>query len=176
MARRPRIAIDPVTQLCLECGLCCNGVLFADVELQKSDDAKRLIRLGLLPEKKGRGKLAFNQPCACFDGQLCGIYAQRPKRCRTFECGLLKRVQEGGLTPAVALKSILKTKQQVEKIRVLLRKLGEKNESLPLTKRYSQAMMAPIDLSTGKLESQKRGQLMRNMDRLMTVIQRDFLG
>ncbi len=34
-------------QLCLQCGLCCNGVLFKDVELQPGDDATNLRALGL---------------------------------------------------------------------------------------------------------------------------------
>ena len=58
---------DFVSQLCPKCGLCCNGVLFADVELRKGDDAQRLAELGLSLEKKGRQQ-AFAQPCACFDG------------------------------------------------------------------------------------------------------------
>ena len=85
-----------VSQLCPKCGLCCNGVLFADVELQKGDDAKRLAEIGLLLGKKG-GQKAFTQPCGCFDGTFCRIYDDRPKRCRTFECGLLKRVQACGI-------------------------------------------------------------------------------
>src|SRR5208283_6243064 len=36
-----------VSQLCPNCGLCCNGVLFADVELRKGDDAQRQAQLGL---------------------------------------------------------------------------------------------------------------------------------
>ncbi len=31
--------------LCPDCGLCCNGVLFADVELRAGDDAGRLKQL-----------------------------------------------------------------------------------------------------------------------------------
>jgi Fe-S-cluster containining protein len=65
--------------------------LFADVELRKGDDVQRLAELGLSLEKTGRQQ-AFAQPCACFDGELCRIYTGRPKRCRTFECSLLKRV------------------------------------------------------------------------------------
>src|ERR1041385_4460265 len=81
-----------VSPLCPNCGLCCDSTLFADVELRKGDDAKRLAGLGLTIGKKGQGKLAFSQPCACFDGKFCTIYEARPKRCRTFECGLLKKV------------------------------------------------------------------------------------
>src|SRR5208337_2660907 len=87
---------DAISQLCPNCGLCCNGVLFADVELQKGDNAGRLIDLGMSLKKKGM-KRAFTQPCQCFDGKLCKIYNDRPKRCATFECGLLKRVQSGAM-------------------------------------------------------------------------------
>src|ERR1017187_2031103 len=96
---------DAISQLCPNCGLCCNGVLFADVELRKGDDAQRLAEFGLSLEKKGRQQ-AFAQPCACFDGKLCRIYGERPKRCRTFECGLLKRVQTGDLGADAALQTI----------------------------------------------------------------------
>jgi uncharacterized protein len=165
---------DAVSQLCPNCGLCCNGVLFADVELRVGDDAGRLAELGLSLTKKG-GKLAFAQPCACFDGKLCGIYADRPKRCRTFECGLLKRVQGGELDADAALETILKTKRLAEKVRVLLRQLGQNDERLAMTRRYAQAMSAPIDLSGHENQMERRGELMLAVDDLMRQLQRDFL-
>ena len=163
-----------IDQLCPNCGLCCNGVLFADVELRVGDDAGRLAELGLSLTKKGR-QLAFAQPCACFDGKLCTIYTNRPKRCRTFECGLLKRVQADELDAAVALKTISKTKRQVEKVRGLLRQLGQNDERLAMTKRYAAAMSAPIDLSDHETDSERRGELMLAVDDLMRQLQRDFL-
>jgi hypothetical protein len=166
---------DAVSQLCPNCGLCCNGVLFADVELRAGDGAKRLKQLGLTLHKKGQGKLAFAQPCACFDGKLCGIYADRPKRCRTFECGLLKRVQAGGLEADVALKTIKQTKRQMEKVRVLLRQLGQNDEGLAMTKRYAQVMSAPIDLADHESDTEGRGELMLAVGELMRLLQRDFL-
>jgi Fe-S-cluster containining protein len=168
-------ANDAVSQLCPNCGLCCNGVLFADVELRAGDNAKQLAQLGLQVEKKGRGKLAFAQPCACFDGTLCKIYEDRPKRCRTFECGLLKRVQAGALDAGVALGKISKTKRRVEKVRERLRQLGQKDEQLALVKRYTEMMSAPIDLSKAETDSDWRGELMLAYDELMKQLQRDFL-
>ena len=168
-------ACDPVSQLCPHCGLCCDSTLFADVELRKGDDAERLAELGLTLQKKGRGKLAFAQPCACFDGKFCGIYADRPRRCRTFECGLLKRVQAGGLEAKAALKSIAQTKREVDGVRDLLRDLGQKDERLAMTKRYAQAMSAPIDLADLETDSERRGELMLAVDGLMRRLQRDFL-
>jgi uncharacterized protein len=165
---------DAVSQLCPNCGLCCNGVVFADVELRAADDAGRLAELGLSLAKKGN-KLAFVQPCACFDGKLCAIYADRPKRCRTFECGLLKRVQAGGLDADAALKTIGYTKRQVEKVRVLLRQLGQNDERLAMTKRYAQAMSVPIDLSDHESDTERRGELMLAVNELMRQLERDFL-
>jgi uncharacterized protein len=163
-----------VAQLCPNCGLCCNGVLFADVELRKGDDARRLAGLGLSLEKKGR-KRVFAQPCACFDGKFCGIYAERPVRCRTFECGLLKRVQTGEMGANVALKTIVQTKRRVEKVRRLLWKLGWRDERLALTERYRQAMTAPVDLAGGKASAGLPGKLMLAYRDLMRILQGEFL-
>jgi uncharacterized protein len=166
--------IDAVAQLCPNCGLCCNGVLFADVELRAGDDAGRLRELGLSLVKKG-SKLAFAQPCACFDGKLCQIYADRPKRCRTFECGLLKRVAADELVANAALKTISAAKKQAEKVRGLLRQLGQNDERIAMTKRYAQAMSAPIDLSDHESDTERRGELMLAVDELMQQLQQNFL-
>jgi Fe-S-cluster containining protein len=149
-------------------------VLFADVELQKGDNAGRLIDLGMALKKKGM-KRAFVQPCHCFDGKLCRIYTDRPKRCATFECGLLKRVQSGEMSAAAALKRIADAKKLVEKVRGLLRRLGDKDEQLALTKRYSRVMAQPIDLSADEDSGEARGELMLAVNDLMRVLQRDFL-
>jgi Fe-S-cluster containining protein len=164
-----------VTQLCPNCGLCCDSTLFADVELRAGDDAGRLAKLGLTLGKKGRGRLAFIQPCACFDGKLCGIYADRPHRCRTFECGLLKKIAAGELKTETALRKIAAAKMLAEKVRRLLRSLGQNDERLALTTRYSQAMSAPMDLSSPANDPELRGELMLAVNELMQALQRDFL-
>src|SRR5262245_12458302 len=105
-------------RLCLACGLCCNGVLFKDVKLQPGDDAVKLRTLGL-PLRSGRGaenhisssparlgKLKFTQPCAalCADN-LCHIYADRPVRCRQFECALLKTALANNVEVKAAMRT-----------------------------------------------------------------------
>ena len=166
--------MNAINQLCPACGLCCNGVLFADVELQKGDTAGRLIDLGMALKKKGI-KRAFVQPCRCFDGKLCRIYADRPKRCAAFECGLLKRVQSGTMSATAALKQIADAKKLAENVRRLLRRLGDKDEQLALTRRYSRVMSQPIDLSAGEETGEVRGELMLAVNDLMHVLQREFL-
>jgi Fe-S-cluster containining protein len=165
---------DFVSQLCPKCGLCCNGVLFADVELQKGDDIRRLAELGLSLEKKGRQRV-FAQPCACFDGTLCRIYNERPKRCRTFECGLLKRVQAGELGADAALETIAQAKRQVEKVCELLCRAGSDDGQLALSQRYGRTMSEPVDLSGGKASAGLPGKLMTAYRDLMQTLQRDFL-
>jgi Fe-S-cluster containining protein len=166
--------MNSIDQLCPNCGLCCDSTLFADVELRASDDPRRLRQLGLTLAKKGRTKLAFAQPCACFDGRLCGIYADRPNRCRAFDCGLLKRVAAGEMTAKAALKKITEAKQLAERVRALLRLLGQRDEEMALTHRYGEAMSAPIDLAD-EAGAERHGELMLAVNDLMTRLQRDFL-
>jgi len=174
MAMNTSQPTDAVSQLCPQCGLCCNGVLFADVELQKGDDARRLAALGLSLVKKER-QTAFFQPCAGFDGKLCRIYPERPVRCRTFECALLKQAQAGTMDVKAALKTIAEARRRTDKVRGLLRDLGQKDEGLALTKRYVQVMSGPIDLSGGEAVAELRSRLMLAVEDLMQMFQRDFL-
>jgi Fe-S-cluster containining protein len=165
---------NPVSQLCPKCGLCCNGVLFADVELRKGDDVQRLAELGLSLKKKGR-KQAFAQPSACFDGTLCRIYSERPAYCQAFECGLLKRVQAGEMGVDAALKMIAEAQRLAEKVRGRLRRLGQSDEQLALNRRYAQVMREPIDLSGPEDAAELRGELMLAVNDLMQMLRQDFL-
>jgi hypothetical protein len=165
---------DAIARLCTACGLCCNGVLFGDVELQRSDDGKKLSAVGLQLFRKGR-KQAFHQPCACFDGQLCGIYTNRPKRCAAFECGLLKRVISGRMSSAAALKIIRTMQSRVDGTKQILRELGNHEESTALNKRYAAVMAQPIDLSADEADAGRRGELMMAVSGLMSLAQREFL-
>jgi len=163
-----------IEQLCPNCGLCCDSTLFADVELRKGDDPEKLTRLGLEILQKTKSKLAFSQPCACFDGKLCKIYGDRPTRCRLFECGLLKKVEHEEITAGSALKKIREAKAKAEKVRKLLRESGQRDEMMPLTHRYGEAMSAPMDLAN-ETNADRHGRLMLAVNDLMQLLERDFL-
>ena len=143
--------ISVTEQLCLHCGICCNGVLFKDVELQPGDDVSRLHALGLQfvarahPSKKGKTpklpsakqQLKFPQPCAALGADCrCRIYAARPSRCRDFECALFHAVEAGELQPAQALRTIRAALEQANRVKELLRELGDTDELLPLSLRF----------------------------------------
>jgi len=166
--------MNGIEQLCQQCGLCCDSTLFADVELRAGDNPAQLKKIGLQVEKKGLRKLAFAQPCACFDGKNCRNYDDRPKRCRTFECGLLKKVDDGEMAVPVALKKIGSAKSKAERVRELLLLNGQNDANMALTHRYQVAMSAPVDF-TQESSSENRGELMMAVNDLMQVLQRDFL-
>jgi uncharacterized protein len=168
--------MNAIDSLCTNCGLCCDGSLFADVELQSGDDSERLARLGLVLTKKGRRKLAFVQPCACFDGKYCKIYGQRPRQCRLFECGVLKKVRAGKMSSNAALKIISEAKTLANRVRDHLSVLGQRPDHLPMTRCYSEAMTAPIDLSRDRnAAGEGHGQLMQAFGDLMELFEREFL-
>ena len=163
-----------IARLCPNCGLCCDSTLFADVELRAGDDPKRLKKLGLTLVPKTKTRLAFAQPCTAFDGKLCCIYHDRPKQCRLFECGMLKRVQSGDISPALALRKIAAAKRQVKTVRKILHALGQRDEQLALTHRYADAISQPIDLAN-HAQAGRHGQLMMAVNELMDRLERDFL-
>ena len=163
-----------VSHLCPACGLCCNGVLFGDVELQRGDDARKLASLGMALFRKGR-KQCFSQPCACFDGKWCRIYDDRPSRCRAFECRLVQRVETGRLTVAAALKSIKAARRRVETVRGFVRGLGQTDEHVPLNRRYAAVLSGPMDLAGDRRDIKRRGELMQAVGELVALLGRDFL-
>ena len=126
------------SELCLACGLCCNGVLFRDVELRSGDNEAVLRSIGAAVRRL-KTKASVPQPCAalCQDNR-CQIYAERPQRCREFECALLKRFLAGALPVAGALRVVRAAHQRANKVRRLLRELGDVDDQLPLSRRFNQ--------------------------------------
>ena len=140
-SRQSILAEAAVAQLCPQCAVCCNGVLFKDVELQLGDNSRKLESLGLpLPKlrtpRSALRTLKFPQPCAVLDGCRCRIYADRPVRCRQFECALLKSVQTGETGVAAALRVIRDARRRADQVRALLREIGDVDETLALSLRF----------------------------------------
>ena len=142
-APRPNRTTSPMSstgslpeQLCLTCGICCNGVLFKDVQLQPGDDAEALKALGLSLQRRSC-KARFAQPCVALAAEnRCRIYAERPVRCRDFECALFKAVQAGKLEAAAALCTIRATLGRANEVRRLLRVLGDQDDRTALSLRF----------------------------------------
>lgn len=164
-----------VARLCPNCALCCNGVLFDDVRLRATDNPRRLQALGVPLQKRGSSQ-RFAQPCLCLQKNLCRIYADRPERCRTFECRVLQRSMAGELKESEALKIIRQAQKKAERVRRILRQLGDKDESVPLSKRYQSMMQQPIDLSADERLVNLRGELMLAVGELAGTLEGEFLS
>lgn len=164
---------DEIAALCPNCGLCCNGVLFADVGLRRGDDASGLARLGFDLERRGR-RTCFDQPCHAFDGTHCRVYEHRPGRCRGFECELLRKTSAGEMPASAALQVIRATRERATRVVSLLRALGNADEARPLVRRYADVMGQPTDLAQVSA-ARNRGALLREMGVLMETAHREFL-
>lgn len=131
--------MNPAEQLCLACGLCCDGTLFDNVRLGPGDDAKRLKALGL-PVTTTRTRppvTLLRQPCAalCAD-RTCRAYADRPGQCRAFECGVFQDATAGRMTYAAARRQVTAARKQADAICRLLCELGDTDETRSLTERF----------------------------------------
>ena len=149
-------------------------MLFADVRLQRGDDARRLEEQGVALSAGANPR--FRQPCPGLKEGVCQIYADRPQRCRTFECRLLQKTLVGEVTAVTALRTIGAAKKRVEAVRRILRELGDTDESVPLSRRYQRMMRQPVDLSADDGGAHRRGQLLKAVAKLASVLERHFVG
>ena len=104
------------------------------------------------------------------------MYVERPKRCRTFECKLLQQAQVGRVSVSEALKGIAEARARVSVVQTLVRELGHADESVPLNQRYAAVIAEPIDLATDDHHGGRRSDLMLAVDKLVKILERDFLG
>jgi Fe-S-cluster containining protein len=160
--------------LCTKCGLCCDGTLFADVELVGQAEAARLEIMGMEIENEDRVVGLLSQPCAALCGTRCGIYAHRPKCCRTFECHLLQSAQSGAVSVERALELVALAREQIRQVRALLGRLGNRDEDLPIKERCQETLAA--DGGTTSEMIKDRSDLDAAMVALEKTIWNTFLG
>lgn len=127
------------SRLCLDCGMCCNGVLFQIVRLQPGDSVRDLESLGLRLSRKKREPY-FRQPCEKLIECTCSIYESRPMRCRLFECQQLHRLENREASEEEIARVIESAKSAVENVKTLLLEAGNESLHLPLSERYDQVM------------------------------------
>lgn len=96
--------------LCTQCGLCCTGALhnFAVLEPEETDFARRI---GMTLRTEGRPGFAL--PCHFLRDSACTIYADRPKVCARYKCGLLDRLEAGTISLDEALEKVAEAKALV---------------------------------------------------------------
>jgi hypothetical protein len=137
MARRLPNHATLTRQLCQSCALCCNGVLFKDVELQEQDDPIRLEAAGLALNRTP-SKTRLPQPCEALCEDLsCSIYAKRPARCQEFDCQLLRETLAGHRPLEASLHTVAQATRRANRVRKLLAQLeSPPRTDLPLSVRF----------------------------------------
>jgi hypothetical protein len=104
-----------VSQLCVECGLCCSGALFSYASMPEAD--VELARSLGMEITHVDGVPAFRLPCPRLSGTVCSVYGQRrPHPCGAFYCKLATRVDTGDVTLAEAKNIVTQTRSMFESI------------------------------------------------------------
>jgi Fe-S-cluster containining protein len=160
--------------LCTTCGLCCDGTLFADVELVGQAEVARLENMGMDIENEGRNTGLLSQPCAALRGTRCGIYAHRPKCCRVFQCDLLQSAERGAVPVERALEQIADAREQISQVRAMLGRLGNRDEALPIKERCAETLAAEGGTTSETIKN--RADLEAAMTALENPIWNTFLG
>jgi hypothetical protein len=161
-------------RLCTRCALCCDGSLFADVELSGQREATRLEVMGLEVDETDADGALLVLPCRALHGTRCGIYAHRPSCCRTFECGLLQNARRGAVTLEQAERHIADALERVGRVKRLLADLGRRDTALPLKERVAEALAEDSAPATAELE--QRAELEAAMSAVESLISSTFLG
>src|SRR5687767_64982 len=161
--------------LCTRCGLCCDGSLFADVELANGAETAALEVMGLeIEEEESRGLLL--QPCRALKGKRCSIYPHRPDCCRTFECRLLQEVKRGAVSVEQAKEKIAEALKRIKRVKEMIIQLGQTNERLPLKERCMRALAPSEEANHDPEMNRKRIELESAMISLESLIEATFFG
>jgi Fe-S-cluster containining protein len=115
------------SNICLPCGLCCDGTLIGFVELD-SEELPGMREVMDIEDENGNG--FFLQPCSNYcDG--CTIYSKRPKQCASFKCELLKSFEQKELNfdSAIEIINTVKLKKIAIEKKVEILQLELKSQS-----------------------------------------------
>jgi Fe-S-cluster containining protein len=107
--------VDSSNELCVSCGICCDGPLFDQAEVFPAEEA-RVRMLGFAIERRG-GKAYFPLPCGNLCGAVCRIYDQRPTTCRTYKCTTLTALEAGEIDRTEADRRVAAAKDAVADVR-----------------------------------------------------------
>ena len=147
--------------------------MFHTVRLQPGDSARELSALGLKLKRKKRQNYIL-QPCPAFECSRCSIYAERPERCRVFECRQLQRLEAGKITEDIALEKIHEAQRQVARVNELLGLAGKTDMKRPLSKRFNKVMAEPVDATKDPAAAELRGRLTLAMLVLNAMLDQEF--
>ena len=156
--------------ICLSCGLCCDGTLIGYVKLG-SEELPALRELLNIEEEGGKG--FFLQPCKSYcDG--CTIYSNRPKQCDNFKCGLLKSVEQKELSFDTALERINAVSQKKMSIEKKIAKLPFELESNSFYFKMTELKTLLYKKKAESPVTQNQLELIPELEQLNSLISKNF--
>jgi hypothetical protein len=150
--------------ICVDCGLCCDGTLFGSVNLIDVDEHAPLVALAAEISTDG-DRAEFAQPCPAFAGGCCTIYTVRPALCRTYKCDLLRRRDVGEVSTADARATIADAIEQRDAVLARLVPLAPRMRPTSFSA-LSQLTLTPTAGST----------LAADVARLRALLAHEFMG
>jgi Fe-S-cluster containining protein len=147
--------------------------MFHTVRLQPNDAPAELTALGLKLKRRKKQDWLL-QPCPAHQDGQCSIYAQRPERCRLFECKQLQRVKTGEITEATALEKIRDVQRLTAQLDALSRRADGTQRKGPLSRRCETALAEPFDATTHPELVGQREELARGLSELDAVLDEHF--
>lgn len=103
-----------ISDLCVDCGMCCDGTLFSKARIRDEEDRKHAASMDFVTFELDKG-LYFKMPCPHFAG-CCSIYDRnRPHICSTFFCNPLSKVHRGEQNMAEAIQQVKALQEQRNK-------------------------------------------------------------
>ena len=104
-----------LSELCVECGLCCDGSLFRFLPVEPGE--VETYRALALPVVTQSGRLAMPLPCSKLEKRCCTVYEKRPSGCRTFVCHLGRRLELGDVGFDEALETVRESQRRIQVLR-----------------------------------------------------------
>lgn len=156
--------------ICLACGLCCDGTLIGFVQLDP-DEVPAIKEIKNIEFENGHG--FFLQPCDKFCNG-CTVYDKRPKRCASFKCKLLKSVEQKELEFDKAVETV---HEVIEKKIVIEEKIAMLELELHSQSFYFKMVELKNRLHKEKSEctiSEKQSELMADLEGLDGLLSKEF--
>jgi len=89
--------------ICIHCGLCCDGTLFNHARIKETEPLETGYSFQTFTQKHR----AFKLPCSYLKDKVCSIYDHRPYAvCESFRCKLLRSVISETVSYTDAIKII----------------------------------------------------------------------
>jgi hypothetical protein len=151
MPEQLHLAPQEEQDICVICGLCCDGTLFLHACLNPGERGK-------LPEKIEQnsftedGRDYFRLPCNYFS-EKCIIYnGKRADVCSSYRCQLLKDFSEGKVTPEEARGIVSKAMKMREEIIEYYKSLSGNKEEINFRRILNELGMMQNEPAEGNMD------------------------